>query len=97
MKKSVDRGNAQPFSAGVAAGLNVPKDQLTDAVGYAFGFLDAVSDRADEETRFFLQRCKLCKWKGLSCQCSGGKAIADTGDFDELRCPLCGCMTEDMT
>ena len=33
--------------------------------------------------------CPACGWRGLSRDASGGRPIADTGDFDELTCPRC--------
>jgi predicted Zn-ribbon and HTH transcriptional regulator len=34
-------------------------------------------------------KCRACGWRGSSEHTNGGMAIADTGDFSELRCPHC--------
>jgi hypothetical protein len=33
--------------------------------------------------------CNKCGWRGLSIECSGGGAIADAGDYDDIYCPKC--------
>lgn len=40
--------------------------------------------------RFFPVECYKCKWRGCSCEASGGEQIADTGDYGDLECPKCG-------
>lgn len=30
-----------------------------------------------------------CGWRGLSEDCAGGGAIADTGDYSDPLCPVC--------
>jgi hypothetical protein len=39
--------------------------------------------------------CPVCGWAGLSCECEGGQPIADTGDYDDVRCPVCACEVDD--
>jgi len=38
---------------------------------------------------YWMARCPECGWKGLSCDCNGFSAIADTGDYDDGYCPKC--------
>ena len=33
---------------------------------------------------------KGCGWNGLSRDTDGGEQIADTGDYDDMKCPKCG-------
>jgi hypothetical protein len=33
--------------------------------------------------------CDECGWAGLSRDCEGGWPIADTGDHEDPRCPVC--------
>lgn len=33
--------------------------------------------------------CPECGWRGLSRDCTGGRPIADTGDCDDVLCPIC--------
>jgi len=40
-------------------------------------------------------KCPSCGWRGLSKDCTGGDAIADTGDFNEVTCPKCTKEMED--
>lgn len=41
--------------------------------------------------RYYLVACK-CGWKGSSSECNGGTPLADTGDYDDVTCPSCGCV-----
>lgn len=43
----------------------------------------------DELRRWWIGRCPKCGWAGLSRDAAGGEAIADTGDFDNVCCPVC--------
>ena len=38
---------------------------------------------------YFLVSCPKCKWIGMSNESAGGQAIADTGDYSDIICPLC--------
>ena len=38
---------------------------------------------------FWLAECPECHWTGKSTDCAGGGSIADTGDFDDVICPVC--------
>ena len=40
-------------------------------------------------SEYWPAKCRACGWRGMSNECAGGMAIADTGDFSELRCPRC--------
>lgn len=40
---------------------------------------------------YYLVACK-CGWKGSSCECNGGTPLADTGDYNDVTCPACGCV-----
>ena len=40
---------------------------------------------------WFNAECEECGWFGSSEYCLGGHAIADTGDFSEVCCPVCNC------
>ena len=42
---------------------------------------------------FFGIKCHQCGFIGSSEEAAGGGALADTGDFDELRCPKCEWVT----
>lgn len=44
---------------------------------------------ADELQRWWPAKCPKCGWRGLSCDCSGGGQIADTGDYGDVECPQC--------
>lgn len=39
--------------------------------------------------------CTNCGWKGASCDAAGGESIADTGDYSDVVCPVCGTVLED--
>lgn len=43
----------------------------------------------EELAKWWIGRCPLCNWKGLSRDASGGEAIADTGDYNDVVCPEC--------
>ncbi len=38
--------------------------------------------------------CLKCNWSGSSKDCQCGQ-IADTGDYEDCRCPKCGEVVED--
>ena len=41
------------------------------------------------EHPYWPAKCRACGWRGSSQKLNGGMAIADTGDYSELRCPRC--------
>jgi hypothetical protein len=41
------------------------------------------------EHPYWPAKCRACGWRGSSQKLNGGRAIADTGDYSELRCPRC--------
>jgi hypothetical protein len=43
-----------------------------------------------EMKKYYFCECKLCGWRGSSQFAVGGHSIADTGDYDDIRCPICG-------
>jgi phage FluMu protein Com len=43
----------------------------------------------EELKKYWKVKCPRCGWKGLSRDCAGGNAIADTGDYDDILCPEC--------
>ncbi len=43
----------------------------------------------EELKKYWPAHCLECGWKGLSRDCAGGDAMADTGDFSEVICPEC--------
>lgn len=49
-----------------------------------------ISLQDPNENNFFPCECNLCGWMGSSGDADGGKQIADTGDYDDMRCPICG-------
>lgn len=44
----------------------------------------------DPKTNFYACECEECGWWGSSELCDGGTQIADTGDYDDIFCPVCG-------
>jgi hypothetical protein len=44
---------------------------------------------ADELKHWWVAECPVCKWRGLSRDAEGGHAMADTGDFNDVVCPVC--------
>lgn len=42
-----------------------------------------------EAKKYRLIECLTCGWWGSSKLLAGGGAIADTGDHDDCRCPMC--------
>lgn len=53
------------------------------------GVLKLTSDCGSSLNSYYLVAC-LCGWKGSSSECEGGMPIANTGDYDDIRCPACG-------
>ena len=44
----------------------------------------------DKKEEYFLAKCDKCGWYGSSKLTLGGDQIADTGDYDNIYCPICG-------
>lgn len=44
--------------------------------------------------KWWVAKCPKCGWEGLTRDCGGGRAIADTGDFDDPTCPKCDTIVE---
>lgn len=45
--------------------------------------------------RYYWCKCEECGWEDSSEYLLGGGAIADTGDYDDVYCPICGCTNLD--
>lgn len=43
----------------------------------------------EELKQWWVAKCELCGWEGLSRDVQGGSQIADTGDYDDCYCPKC--------
>ena len=44
----------------------------------------------DLDDDYFTADCKHCDWWGSSRLLEGGGPIADSGDYDDAYCPVCG-------
>lgn len=44
----------------------------------------------DQEEDYYLAKCNKCGWYGSSRFLLGGEPIADTGDYNDVYCPICG-------
>lgn len=44
----------------------------------------------DREITYYPCSCDNCGWYGSSEHLGGGGQIADTGDYDDVYCPICG-------
>jgi hypothetical protein len=40
--------------------------------------------------RYYFCECKKCGWRGSSQIVGGGRPYADTGDYEDIYCPVCG-------
>jgi hypothetical protein len=49
---------------------------------------------AEEMKKYWMARCYECGWKGLTIDCNGFGAIADSGDYDDGYCPKCNSIVE---
>lgn len=38
---------------------------------------------------WWVAKCRSCRWIDMSDKLAGGEAIADTGDYADVRCPAC--------
>lgn len=43
-----------------------------------------------DDTKHTYCKCDKCNWEGSSKYLLGGGQIADTGDYDDSYCPVCG-------
>lgn len=41
--------------------------------------------------------CPACNWIGMSNEAAGGNQIADTGDYNDIVCPICIAPNGDYT
>lgn len=58
-------------------------------------FVRIISDE-EAKNRYYPAECPHCGWVGSSAKLKGGGQIADTGDYDDVYCPVCGSIdTED--
>lgn len=48
-----------------------------------------------DDKKYYPVFCTCCGWIGMSNQSEGGKQIADTGDYDDIYCPICYCVNGD--
>lgn len=46
--------------------------------------------KEDNKKSFYLAECNKCGWFGSSKFLDGGHQIADTGDYGDVYCPVCG-------
>lgn len=46
--------------------------------------------KKDKADNYWLAVCDVCKWWGSSRLLGGGGPIADTGDYGDCWCPVCG-------
>lgn len=44
----------------------------------------------DIANRYYTAECNVCGWWGSSKLLEGGGQIADTGDYGDCNCPVCG-------
>ncbi len=49
----------------------------------------------ESETHWFDAECGACGWFGSSQYLQGGSQIADTGDYGDCYCPVCGDIYKD--
>lgn len=49
----------------------------------------------EELEKYWIAKCVKCSWTGLSRDCDGGHPIADTGDYTDCICPICGADVEE--
>lgn len=45
--------------------------------------------------KYWKAQCPECHWVGPSKYCGGGGPIADTGDYSDITCPVCGHDVDD--
>lgn len=49
----------------------------------------------EELKKWWTAKCPKCGWTGLSRDCAGGEAIANTGDYEDCYCPICFTIVEE--
>lgn len=49
-----------------------------------------LSYRDNADPKFYTASCSICGWFGSSSLLDGGGQIADTGDYGDCYCPVCG-------
>jgi hypothetical protein len=53
-------------------------------------FIKSNVSKEDVKNNFYTVKCEKCGWWGSSKFLEGGGQIADTGDYDDCYCPVCG-------
>lgn len=53
-----------------------------------FCYRDAPKDDVDKG--YYTAECEKCDWWGNSKYLGGGGQLADSGDYDDCYCPVCG-------
>jgi predicted RNA-binding Zn-ribbon protein involved in translation (DUF1610 family) len=48
------------------------------------------TSKEDKKNNYYTSECDKCGWWGSSKLTEGGGQIADTGDYDDVFCPVCG-------
>jgi len=71
------------------AELEKAPDADRTAFTAALGSATSREYTSDELKKWWVSECPKCKWSGLSRDCEGGGALADTGDYDDVVCPEC--------
>lgn len=56
---------------------------------YGAAYFKRISE-ADQEKSWYNAECDKCGWFGSSQFLLGGGQIADTGDYGDVYCPICG-------
>lgn len=46
--------------------------------------------------KYWIAYCSECGYINLSKNCFGGESIADTGDYSDVTCPICGKIVESL-
>lgn len=64
-------------------------DRLVNNLRIANVSYCAVSDE-DKANNYYTAECGKCDWWGSSKLLEGGGSIADTGDYFDCTCPVCG-------
>lgn len=47
------------------------------------------ASKSDKESGYYTAQCNECGWFGTSRLLLGGGQIGDTGDYDDVYCPVC--------
>lgn len=52
-------------------------------------FIEKMLNSLSDKNNYYFGECERCGWSGSSSVMAGGGQIADTGDYDDVRCPIC--------